>query len=197
MKLSMVFVFLVIVTITAYPQTGPFGFEKGMTPQQVIHLLGKPARSDGDQLMFDKAPKPHAGYGIYSLTFAPKEGLLRVIAGGHFIETDDHGTELRSAYQNTVEGISRKYGEPRLVVDRCNVSSEVFCADENWMYALKEKKRELRAFWIPGTGVSHVSAISVEAVPVDHKRGALEVTFEFTGWEAYADAQREKEDQKY
>jgi len=197
MKPSMAFVFLFVVTVSAFPQAGPFGFEKGMTRQQVIHLLGKPAKADGDQLMFDTAPKPHAGYVLYSLNFSPKEGLLKVVAGGHFIHTDDHGTELRSAYQDAINAISKKYGEPRLAVDRCNVSSEVDCADEHWMYALNEKKRELVAFWVPEANASHVSAIEVEAVPIDYSKGALEITFEFTGWEAYSKAQMEKEDQKY
>ena len=190
-------VFLSVVAVTALGQAGPFGFEKGMTQQQVIHLLGKPMKSDGDQLMFDTAPKPHAAYVVYALDFSPKAGLLRVVAGRSHRIADDHGTELRSAYEDTVQGISRKYGEPRLAVDRCNVSSEVFCADENWMYALNEKKRDLKTYWIPVANAGHVSAIAVEAVPVNLSRGALQVTFEFTGWSERARAQREKEDQKY
>lgn len=168
MKILATSVFLSVVAVTALGQAGPFGFEKGMTQQQVIHLLGKPMKSDGDQLMFDTAPKPHAAYVVYALDFSPKAGLLRVVAGGHTVRTDDHGTELRSAYEDTVQGISRKYGEPRL-----------------------------KTYWIPVANAGHVSAIAVEAVPVNLSRGALQVTFEFTGWGEYAEAQREKEDQKY
>jgi len=83
-----------------------------------------------------------------------------------------------------------------LAVDRC-VSSEVFCADENWMYALNEKKRQLETYWLPAANAGHVSAIALEAVPADLNKGALLLSFEFTGWAQYAKARREKEDQKY
>jgi|SRR5271157_876430 len=197
MKTLASFVFLCVVAVTALGQGGPFGFEKGMTQQQVIHLLGKPMSSKGDHLMFSTAPKPHAGYAVYSLIFSPKEGLLKVVAGGHFIPTDDHGTELRDTFQDVVEGISRKYGKPRVLLDRCNASSEVDCEDQHWMYALKENNRDLSAFWEPQSNAGHVSTILVEAVAVDYSKGALQVSFEFTGWHEYATAQREKEDQKY
>jgi len=54
-------------------QAGPFGFEPGMTKQQIIDKLGQDAivESKGDTLSLSKALLPHSGFEQYIVIMIP------------------------------------------------------------------------------------------------------------------------------
>ena len=64
--------------------SGPFGFEYGMTREQIIKLIGKQAvkETKGDTMDVTTAPKPHPAFERYILIVSPDKGLLAVSALG-------------------------------------------------------------------------------------------------------------------
>ena len=57
----------------AQDTSGPFGLHMGMTPEQVIQIVGKDAVKEikGDILNLYTVPKPHPAFEFYSLVFSP------------------------------------------------------------------------------------------------------------------------------
>jgi hypothetical protein len=123
---------------------GPFGFEKGMTRDQIIKLVGKDAvdlkASHGGFLKLSTAPKPHSAFESYWLIISPTNGLVKVNASGKTIETGDSGVELRSAFDDVVAGVRQKYGAPLHAYDSCD--GGIGCSDsEFWMLSLLQRRK--------------------------------------------------------
>jgi len=98
---------------------GPFGFQMGMTREQIIKLVGKSAvdqeYSKNDVLAVRRAPVSDPAFEEYELVISPTEGLLQVSALGKTIKTDSFGTELRVAYMRIVTDLTSKYGKAQLI----------------------------------------------------------------------------------
>ena len=95
--------------------TGPFGFTKGMTREQVIQRVGKEAvkkntSGQPDVLVVSTAPIPNHVFESYLLIISPTHGLLKLSAIGADVATGDTGSELMSQFDTVVAAISSKYG---------------------------------------------------------------------------------------
>jgi hypothetical protein len=193
---------LLLISAPCIAQSGPFGFEKGMTREQVIKLLGKSAVRDGelsskDILTVLTAPKPHPGFAEYVLTISPRMGLVKVSAVGKTINTGDDGLDLRRTFDDVVEAISKKYGNPTGTTDHCNGGTGCD-ASEYWMMSLLDKNRSLRAFWTPPKErVAHVVAILVDAQAIELNKGFIGCFFEFEGFHDYADSRKDAQNDTF
>jgi hypothetical protein len=169
--------------------TGPFGFEKGMTAEQIISRFGKEAviAQSHDTLHIRTAPKPHPDFDDYILLFSPKYGLVKVATYGKTVQTGDDGAELQAAFARTVAAITQKYGKPTITYDACTGNSTQCKNSEFWMMSLKQKNRMLHAFWTPSQSTNHVVNILVEATATGINSGKLHVSFELEGFKSYAD----------
>lgn len=188
-------------TMAQTSQTGPFGFEKGMTPAQVIKLVGQPNRVEGDIMSFNRAPKPNDEYESYLLLFSPTAGLLKVVAIGKDVQTGDDGTQLQSAYQDTISGVESKYGahDADLPTTVCS-GNDTECSESRfWMMSLLDKNRTAEAFWVHRTAPypNGVSLIEVKANATGINTGYITCGFEFVGFEAYADSKKAKQNSNY
>src|SRR6266516_3833612 len=105
---------------------GPFGFEYGMTKDQVIAAVGKDkvintenykVRNESYILRVASAPKPDDRFEAYLLLISPDKGLLKIIATGKTIDTSEIGTELRVNFGAMRDSLSKKYGEPTNTYD--------------------------------------------------------------------------------
>jgi TonB family protein len=101
------------------PARGPFGFQMGMTREQIIKLVGRSAvdqeYSKNDVLAVRRAPVSDPAFEEYQLVISPTEGLLYVTALGKTIKTDSFGTQLRAAYTRIVTDLTSKYGKAQLI----------------------------------------------------------------------------------
>ena len=169
------------------PSSGPFGFEKGMTKDQVIAMVGKSAvtTSSSDAMLLNTAPKPHPDFNEYVLLFSPQTGLVKVDGYGNTIETGDWGTELQTSFSNVVAAMSRKYGSPTKTMDFC-IGNNVECENQYWMLSLQNKNRSLAAFWTTTTFPNHVITIYVSANAKTLRSGNIRVSYELEGFPAYA-----------
>jgi hypothetical protein len=67
--------------------SGPFGFEHGMTREQVVTLVGRDAvkhfKGDLDDIVtLVTAPKPHPDFEEYMLMISPERGLVKILVSG-------------------------------------------------------------------------------------------------------------------
>ncbi len=179
---------------------GPFGFEKGMTREQIISLVGKDAvdtkGTHGDVLEVTTAPKPHSAFESYAMIVSPNKGLLKVMAIGKTIKTGDSGFEIRSAFNDISAGITQKYGKPFKTFDFCN--GGVGCTDsEYWMLALLQKNRTLAAFWKSPELPNYVTAIDVSVYALSLNSGYLNCAFEFEGFHEYSEEKNAKQNESF
>jgi hypothetical protein len=185
------------VTSTA---EGPFGFDYGMTKQQVIDKLGRNALSkdSGINVLFNTAPKPHPDFEVYILAFSPEKGLLKVTAVSKNISTSEDGADLRSKYNYFLDALKSKYGKAEKEFDFCK-ANDVECESQYYMMELMEKNRYLNSFWTASKVPlpAHLQNISIDAKALDLHSGFIEVSYEFEGWDAFVDEQDKKRNSSF
>jgi hypothetical protein len=186
-----------IVTASA---EGPFGFDYGMTKQQVIDKLGRNALSkdSGINVLFNTAPKPHPDFEAYILAFSPEKGLLKVTAVSKNISTSEDGADLRSKYNYFLDALKSKYGKAEKEFDFCK-ANDVECESQYYMMELMEKNRYLNSFWTASKVPlpAHLQNISIDAKALDLHSGFIEVSYEFEGWDAFVDEQDKKRNSSF
>jgi hypothetical protein len=192
--------FVLAAVSSAYAQ-GPFGFEKGMTREEVIKLVGQSAIAPRGQtqnpynLILNTAPKPHSAFEKYILTFSPKEGLLKIQAIGKDIDSDSSGTEVKTAYNDIVDGLNKKYGPPTQQFD--NLTGQLFNEPNQWMMSILDKDRSVASFWNLSPPLNNVKDIMSD-VNVSHtNKGYIVVRFEFTGWNKFVDSLKAAENNNF
>lgn len=182
--LALILVVLVGISAAQSP-SGPFGLSRGMTKTQVITLVGKGevAENKKDWLELKSVPKPHQAFESYLLYFSPTEGLLKIIAVGKTIQTNDAGTEIQNEFEHIAAALGEKYGTPR-EIDNCN--GGVGCSGPSvWMLGLLEKNRRLSAFWEVDDPRTMLHGVVFDAVALDLNHGYFRLIYEFDGWGAY------------
>jgi len=187
-------------TLIKVASGGPFGFEKGMTREQIIQLVGKEAVSQQDKapsyiLALKTAPKPHPAFEEYILSISPKSGLLKLSAIGKTIDCDAYGTDLKTAFANIVSGVSKKYGPPEKTLDAS--TTDLFREPQKWMMALYDKDRILESFWKFEPTVNNIKVMMVRANATSSDKGYVVFAVEFAGFEEYVDSQKAKEDEVF
>jgi hypothetical protein len=181
---------------------GPFGFDQGMTVEQVRALVGREAVTGqetdsgfGTILHLKTVPRPVPQFTGYDLLFSPTAGLVKIIAITDPIATASDGTGLRAQFDNTEKLISRGYGDPANVFDFLHAGS-IWSETQDFMLGLNKKERELSVYWesAPGKPLKdQVNALELEADGLDGNTGALMFICEFTGWHAYLDQKKAKQ----
>lgn len=195
----------VLLSITCTAQSGPFGFQKGMTRTQIVHLVGQSAvdikHSSGDTVTLKTAPKPNSRFDSYVLLISPTDGLVKVLGIGSVIQTGDDGSDLKSAYDDVVEAVTQKYGEPTNNFDVCNGGTG--CSDSQyWMLSLMEKNRTVACYWLqplPSQAMkdAHVHGIGVKIEPLSINSGYVSVGYEFEGFSDYLDKKKAAENSSF
>jgi hypothetical protein len=200
MKRSLVLLMLLGILLVGQAfASGPFGFEYGMTREQVIQLVGKQAikepREDG--FILTTAPKPHSAFELYRLVISPEKGLLKIVAGGNSVQTNGYGEQLKQAYAAVVDGVTQKYGTPTTTLDYLPPGS-IWQEPQYWLMGLLRKERKLQAFWELKKPVNHVTLIEIEAFAYSGAdSGFVICSFEFEGFDDYATAKEAKQNDNF
>ncbi|MGZ4787784.1 MAG: hypothetical protein ACXVZX_04640 [Terriglobales bacterium] len=200
MRKFSVFVLLSLLSLTCVAQSGPFGFERGMTKSQIIELVGQknvdPSTLKGEVLRVKTAPKPSSAFAGYMLMVSPKDGLLRVAAVGPNLNTSDDGLQLRAAYQAVLQGLTHDFGPPSSTTDECNGPGILCKRNDNWMMTLYGKQRKLGSTWLPTVPTQtmrqagvHVITLQVNASSMNS--GFISCDFELEGYDHYAKGKEE------
>lgn len=185
---------------TEFRKAGPFGFDPGMTKQQIIDELGQNAikEAKGDVLTLDNAPRPYAGFEEYVLVIDPKRGLVKLDAVGVDISTSIYGDELKNAFNSMEESIESGYGESKRY-DFLRAGS-IWDERKDYMMGLLKKERTLESFWPNNDAIKlkgQVKNIDLEAKALSQEKGYLVLSYEFVGYHEYHEQQKNKESQVF
>ncbi|HET9182304.1 MAG TPA: hypothetical protein VFP59_09245 [Candidatus Angelobacter sp.] len=175
---------------------GPFGFEPGMKKEAVIAELGPKSvdKNDGDVVIFNTAPKPHPDFDEYIVVFSPSSGLVKLNAVSRAIDTNESGDQVKAKFQEIKAALAGRYGKPA-DFDQLSPGS-MWNLDKYWMMSLLKKDRKLKSFWIDKP-FSHlpngIKAIMLDAQAFRTDEAYLDLTYEFSGFSAYADSLKAKQ----
>lgn len=177
---------------------GPFGFEWGMTKDQVIKLVGqralKPDDGDPDDLLtLTTAPKPHPNFEVYLLTISPQRGLVKLSAIGTTIATTRDGDTLKDRFNEISNTLRQTYGTPLSQYDFAD-SGSIWNQPEYWMMGLLKHERRLTTFWKLSEDPKHIDMICLEAKALTTTTGYLILGYEFEGFNEYNTLKKEKAD---
>lgn len=126
--------------------SGPFGLKMGMTLEQITQACNntKPKQIEGDKYYVYPA-KTHPLFKTYIAYVDSSEGLYCLQAVSDNITTNDYGTELKQAFAEIKDRISKTYGNPRMI-DVFDPNS-IWKGDSDWLTALEEGARIYAAIW--------------------------------------------------
>ncbi len=200
LKRSLCIAFMLLVMVGASIPSwaaGPFGFEYGMSKDQVADLIGKHAirqysRKTPNLYMATTAPNPHPAFGAYFLIITPEKGLIKISAISFDIKTDSSGEAVKGRFQDIQEAVEKAYGQGKNF-DGAKDGSKL-ADSKDWMKSLNKKERTLSTFWELKKSKNHIEAISLEAKALNPKRGYLLLSYEFEGFGSYVNANQNKED---
>ncbi len=184
--------------------TGPFGFTKGMTREQVIQQVGKEAvkkntSGQPDVLVVTTAPIPNHVFESYLLIISPTHGLLKLSAIGADVATGDTGSELMSQFDTVVAAISSKYGEAQ-TFNTCTGNDTECDNSQFFMMTLHDKNRNVAAFWSLEKKDMHLNGVVNIMASANYSTmnaGYVRVSYEFEGFDQYADQKKAEQDKSY
>jgi hypothetical protein len=167
-------------------KSGPFGFEAGMTKEQIIQIVGNDAikETSGDTIILANAPEAHHDFESYALKISPENGLVKILAVGKNINTNGFGNELKSAYKSIKTALANIYGRPNHEWDLL-VNGSIWTGPDDWMDGLLKKERILACGWIDMPLPNRIQGMRLDAAARSKEIGYLYLTYEFEGFEAH------------
>jgi hypothetical protein len=167
-------------------KSGPFGFEAGMTKEQIIEIVGSAAikETSGDTTIFSNAPKADPIFESYALRISPENGLLKIVALSKNINTNGFGNELKSAFKDIRAALAKIYGRPVHEMDLLNNGS-IWTRPDDWMTALLKGERIFGCNWIDIPLPNRINVIRIDVAAKSKEIGCLYLTYEFEGYAAY------------
>jgi hypothetical protein len=194
MKRFVFFLALLTVALPGVCFAGPFGFNYGMTKEQVIAIVGKDAvLKDQDYLLrVSNAPSPDPAFEAYLLVISPTKGLLKIMATGKTIESSAYGTELKVGFMSVRDSVARRYGAPSENFDFVQPGSALN-QPSDWMAGLLKKDRKLGATWEfaptekkPREAKDdHLTGIFIETMGLRRNTGWVTLSYEFEGFDKF------------
>lgn len=175
---------------------GPFGFDYGMTKEQIIKIVGKNAviKDQGFILRVLKAPEADNKFEAYTLLISPEKGLLKIIAAGQTIDSSAYGMEIQVGFKTLRDAVVERYGAPTKDYNFVQPDSQLQ-SPSTWTAALQKKQRVLASTWdltaqkhLPkSVKDEHLSAIILETMGLKDKdnEGWVQLSYEFEGFEEF------------
>lgn len=129
-------------------QSGPFGFDIGMTYDEVKAACnGEEPQHIGDDRYYVKPIKSHPSFDRYIVWISPKYGLYYIKGIGSFISTNDNGKNIKSKYSTLLYTLEKKYGK-YFGVDFVNENYK-WNEDSNWLEKLKNNEKTYHSYFYP------------------------------------------------
>jgi hypothetical protein len=180
---------LILAVPSACLAAGPFGFNYGETKDQVIREVGASHLLNYEpySVVFDTAPRPHPDFEGYVLFFSPTQGLLKIVAYGRDVTTNDSGDQLRQTYSRIKEGIRARYLSPSAESDALTPRS-LWTGADNWMTSVRTRDRNVSATWRPDPAKhDHLQLVELRLSASKDDLGYLVLVYEYKGWSTRQD----------
>lgn len=161
---------------------GPFGLKFGQPAEDFILT---PWPEGYAHYRISSVPKPHPLFTSYYGRFVDQFGLTRVFADSDEITSDSEGYILRSRFNDFVDRLKVKYGEPEILDfksrlsfdDDYNVLAE---SESEWMEDLSNNERHLCASWKIPPGKSHDRPVEMALLVYAHEPSEGYLRIEYT-----------------
>jgi hypothetical protein len=172
---------------------GPFGFNYGMTKEQIIAKVGKDAviKDQGFILRVIKAPEADSKFEAYTLLISPDKGLLKIIAAGQTIDSSVYGTEIQVGFKTLRDSLVPYLGAPDQDYDFVQPGSQMQ-SPSDWTAALQNKQRVLASTWDftagkhkSGVKDEHLNSVILEAMVLKKDAGWIQLSYEFEGFDEF------------
>lgn len=163
-------------------KTGPFGLYMGMKVSDFKE--GQLEKIVPYVYKISIVPNPHSDFKYYLLMIGPKAGLCCIYASGKTINTSVYGTDLKTAFKEMQEGLTKVYGTPDSSYDFLE-SGSVWNESNDWMVSLFKKERFLSTFWKGSSLKNNINYIRLEADVLSFSEGFISVKYEFTNFELF------------
>lgn len=185
---------VLLVFAAAVLNAAPFGLKMGMTMDEVLAASsGTPLRPvpERKNAYYFVPKKAHPLFSYYYALIDDKAGLYGIMAAGDEMKLDDYGTQIKAAFNNATERVSKAYGNP-LITDTI-APDTTLKEDSYWSYNFEKGARKLSAEWPYNANDKlgdNLLQVKITAVPVDMllaSGGRIVLTYFFTNAKAVQD----------
>ena len=141
-----IFVIMLLALVPVMFFADPFGLKMGMNKNDVKKACNgtSPEYVENDCYYIYPA-KTHPLFKHYVAYIDDEMGLYGIKAVSDDISTNDYGTEIKNAFSEIKERVSKTYGVPR-IIDEID-SKSIWKGDNYWVTALSEGARTYAAIW--------------------------------------------------
>jgi hypothetical protein len=166
---------------------GPFGFERGMSKDDVMKAVGKGALMEvrGDVYVLSRAPNPHPDFNRYALVISPELGVVKIAAFSESIFTNNYGERLRAKFDDLRIALDKKYGTSE-VLDYSREGAVWGDNPRDMMMGLLTGDRLYEAYWtmrVPDK--TRLVGVSLSGSANSNNAGSLSITYEYVGFADY------------
>jgi hypothetical protein len=184
-KVSVVLLGLILVCGPAYGQSkgdGPFGVDMGSD----IKIL-KTCKSLDQKGMYacESLPKKHSEFESYILQFHESVGICWVKGIGKNVQTNGHGTSLKSKFDEIKEQLDSVYGMSKS--DNLLMPGSIWKDSEDFTMSIKQKDRIYSATWENGKMKANIKSVYLSISVLNATNGYVIVEFAFNN-EAMCDS---------
>jgi hypothetical protein len=180
---NLIFLSIFFASFSAF--STPLGMSKGMSLED-LKKQGDFVRGKQNFVYTAKTIlSGHPDFNTYTAVLTPEHGLCSIQAVTHDIDTSGFGIELKAKFENIIQAVSEKYGEPGKIIDRLR-SGSTWKEPQFWMMGLIRKDRDLVAFWSEPEYKNlpfSLSTIMIDALPRASNKGFLKIVYEFDNFD--------------
>lgn len=161
---------------------GPFGLDMGMS----VKSIDKNAKQAAPFVyLTTNVPKPHSAFESYAIKAAPKMGLCWLKGIGKDISTSSYGVELKSAFSEMNEKLTKRYGKGETT--DLLMPGSIWKKPNDFMMAMRKKERFLMAVWEKEKGSKldgNLIQVALVASPSGRDKGYISIEYSFSNKKA-------------
>lgn len=178
------------------PGSGPLGLEAGLSVDLIEKMSGEKLQlsDEAENLyMLKSPPKSNSSFDAYYVVVSPTVGLCAIRAIGKQIDTNSHGTQLRSSYDEMKSALTGIYGKPQNL--EYLTQGSIWREPNDWMMGLYKQER---AHWSKWEGKqssplkSNLSMVAVGAIALASDSGYVRVEYAFNNFTACTEEIKKK-----
>jgi hypothetical protein len=187
---------VILFNIAVFCFSGPFGFEMGMTLEEVAAACTEePSPMTEKNAYMVKPRKSHPDFSVYAVSIDENVGLYNIQALNINIPTSVYGTQLKTAFQSVLESLERVYGKGE--VSDYLYRGSTWNEPRDWMMSLIKQERILLAAWKKEGETNlpdDIETIVIAASALREDTGSVFINYVFVNAAAVAKALQEELD---
>jgi hypothetical protein len=187
---------IVLFNIAALGFSGPFGFEMGMTLEEVAAACTEEPIPEAEKNVYMVKPrKSHPNFSIYTVSIDENVGLYNIQAFNIKIPTSVYGTQLKTFFQSVLESLERVYGKG--AISDYLYRGSIWNEPRDWMMSLIKQERILLAVWENGGETNlpdDIERIVIAATALQEDTGSVFINYVFVNAASVVKALQEELD---